>query len=121
TTLCFTLTDKTGLVQIDSTFIAPLNHILFTTTEPQGYRPQYVPGEFPVLAYWPGDANFDGVRNASDIVYLVNYLYRGGPAPPHPIAADVNGPDRLIDVQDLVYLINYLFRFGPVPRPGDPW
>ncbi|MGB8657664.1 MAG: dockerin type I repeat-containing protein, partial [Candidatus Zixiibacteriota bacterium] len=121
TTLCFTLTDKTGLVQIDSTFIAPLNHILFTTTEPQGYRPQFISEQFPVLTYWPGDANFDGMVDVSDVIYLVNYIYKSGPAPPHLISADVNGPDRSIDAQDIIYLINYLFKSGPNPHPGDPW
>jgi hypothetical protein len=122
TTLCFTLTDMTGLVQIDSTFILPINHVLFTTTKPEGYCPQYVSGEFPVLSYWPGDATFDGVyRDVSDVVYLINYLYRGGPPPPHPISADVNGPDRIIDIEDVLYLINYLYKSGPEPNPGDPW
>ncbi len=121
-TLCFTLNDITGLVQIDSTFIAPLNHVLFTTTEPQGYYPQYVPGEFPVLKFLPGDVSFDGeLVDVSDIVYLINYIYREGPLPPHPISADVNGPDRIIDIQDVVYLINYLYRHGPIPHSGDPW
>ncbi len=122
TTLCFTLTDMTGLVQIDSTFIGPISHLLFTTTEPEGYCPQYISGEIPVLAYWPGDVTFDGIlRDVSDVIYLVNYIYRSGPAPPHPISADVNGPDRLIDVADIIYMVNYLFRGGPEPLPGDPW
>jgi hypothetical protein len=122
TTLCFTLTDMTGIVQIDSTFILPINHLLFTTTEPEGYRPQFVVGEFPVLPYWPGDVMFDGeLRDISDVVYLINYIYKNGPAPPHPISADVNGPDRMIDIEDVLYMINYLYRFGPEPKPGDPW
>ena len=122
TTLCFTLTDMTGVVQIDSTFFYPINHLLFTTTEPFGYRPQYVAGEFPVLPYWPGDVTFDGeLRDASDVVYLINYIYKQGPAPLHPISADINGPDRLIDVEDIVYLLNYLYRSGSEPNPGDPW
>ena len=124
TTLCFTLTDMTGIVQIDSSFIGPINHLLFTTTAPLGYRPQFVSGEFPVLPYWPGDVTFDGeMRDISDVVYLINYIYRFGPAPPHPISADINNaiPDRIIDIEDVMYLINYLYRFGPVPYPGDPW
>ena len=124
TTLCFTLTDMTGLVQIDSSFIGPINHLLFTTTEPEGYCPQYVSGEFPVLPYWPGDVTFDGeLIDISDVVYLINYIYKAGPAPPHPISADVNNaiPDGIIDIEDMMYLINYLYRFGPVPYPGDPW
>jgi hypothetical protein len=124
TTLCFTLTDMTGLVQIDSSFIGPINHLLFTTTEPEGYCPQYVSGEFPVLPYWPGDVTFDGeLIDISDVVYLINYIYKAGPAPPHPISADINNaiPDRIIDIEDVLYLINYLYRFGPEPYPGDPW
>ncbi|MFH1336382.1 MAG: hypothetical protein ABII96_07670 [Candidatus Zixiibacteriota bacterium] len=121
-TLCFTLTDLTGLLAIDSTFTAPMSHILFTTTEPQGYCPQYIPGEFPVLKYWPGDITFDGeLVDVADIVYLLNFIYKNGPYPSHPVSADVNGPDRLIDIEDVVYLINYLYRHGSNPLPGDPW
>jgi len=124
TTLCFTLTDMTGVVQIDSSFIGPINHLLFTTTEPQGYCPQFIAGEFPVLPYWPGDVTFDGeLIDISDVVYLLNYIYKYGPAPSHPISADINNaiPDRIIDIEDVMYLINYLYRFGPEPYPGDPW
>jgi hypothetical protein len=121
-TLCFTLTDNTGLVMFDSTFFPPMNHLLFTTTEPQGYCPQYIPGEFPVLKYWPGDVTFDGgLVDVCDAVYLINFIYRNGPAPLHPISADINGPDDATDVQDIVYMINYLYREGPLPLPGDPW
>ncbi len=122
TTLCFTLTDMTGIVQIDSTFILPINHLIFTTTEPQGYHPQYVAGEFPVLPYWPGDVTFDGERrDLEDVLYLINYIYKGGLAPPHPISAEITEPDSTIDIEDVLYLINYLYKFGPVPNPGDPW
>jgi len=30
---------------------------------------------------WVGDANCDGIINVGDIVYLVSYLYKGGPEP----------------------------------------
>jgi hypothetical protein len=61
-----------------------------------------------------GDANGDGVINVSDVVYLVNYLFIGGP-PPCPLAAgDVNS-DGITNVSDVVYLINYLFIGGPPP------
>jgi len=122
TTLCFTLNDMTGIVQIDSTFISPINYLLFTTTEPQGYHPQYVAGEFPVLPYWPGDVTFDGERrDLEDVIYLINYIYKGGPAPPHPISAEITEPDSNIDIEDVLYLINYLYKFGPDPLPGNPW
>jgi hypothetical protein len=121
TSLCFTLTDQTGIVQIDSVFIPPINQLLFTTTEPQGYRPQYVAAEIPVVAYLPGDANFDSWRDVADAVYLLNYIYKGGPPPQHPITSDMNMPDDLIDIEDVIYLLNYLFKNGAAPLPGDPW
>ncbi len=99
-----------------------MNHLLFTTTEPQGYCPLFMPGEFPVLKYWPGDVTFDGeLVDVADIVFLLNFIYKNGPYPSHPVSADVNGPDRLIDIEDVVYLINYLYKHGSNPFPGDPW
>jgi hypothetical protein len=109
------------LVVVDSTFFPPVNHFIFTTTEPLGYAPQFALGDFPVIEYWPGDANFDGKLDIADVVFLLNYIYIDGPPPPHPISADLNEPDRVIDVQDVVYLIAYLYQSGPNPLPGDPW
>ncbi|MFQ6002581.1 MAG: dockerin type I repeat-containing protein [Candidatus Zixiibacteriota bacterium] len=64
-----------------------------------------------------GDANGDGQINASDVVFLINYLFIGGP-PPQPLSAgDING-DCLVNSADVVYLINYLFAGGPIPEPG---
>jgi hypothetical protein len=121
TTLCFTVLEQTGVVQIDSTFSEPINHLLFTTTEPQGYKPQFVAAEIPVVPYWPGDASSDERRDLSDVIYILNFIYKDGPAPKHPIAADVNLPDRIIDIQDALYLLNYLYKDGPEPLPGDAW
>jgi hypothetical protein len=63
-----------------------------------------------------GDANGDGTVNVGDPVYLVTYLYKGGPEPPAPIErADANN-DCLVDVADVVYLVAYLFQSGPDPE-----
>ncbi|HVP35506.1 MAG TPA: CARDB domain-containing protein [Terriglobales bacterium] len=64
----------------------------------------------------PGDANSDGTVSTSDIVYLVNYLFKGGP-PPNPMCkADVNH-DHRVNIADVVYLVSYLFKGGPPPSP----
>jgi len=120
-TLCFTLNDQTGIVQIDSIFMPPINQLLFATTEPQGYRPQFVAGEIPVITYLPGDATFNYWLDVADAVYLLNFIYKGGPLPQHPITSDINLPDDLIDIEDVIYLLNYLYKRGPAPHPGDPW
>lgn len=61
-----------------------------------------------------GDANGDGVVDVGDVVYLVNYLFAGGP-PPYPLLAGDANSDGNVDVADVVYLINYLYRDGPPP------
>ena len=67
--------------------------------------------------YVYGDANADGVVTVGDMVHLVNYLYRLGPAPDPPSAGDVNA-DCVISVGDIIYLMNYLYREGPVLQRG---
>jgi hypothetical protein len=55
-----------------------------------------------------GDANGDGVINSTEVVYLINYLFIGGPAPEPWHLGDANC-DGTMNVNDAVYLINYLF------------
>lgn len=64
-----------------------------------------------------GDANGDQEVTISDVVYIVNYLFRSGPAPDPIQAGDVNCDDKA-DIVDAVYIVNYLFKGGP--SPGDP-
>jgi hypothetical protein len=60
-----------------------------------------------------GDSNVDGTIDVADAVFLINYLFCGGPDPP-PVLGDVNW-DGAINGADVVFLINYLFRGGPEP------
>jgi len=61
-----------------------------------------------------GDANGDGTINSADVVYLINYLFKGGPAPDPLWVGDCNC-DEVLNSADVVYLINYLFKGGPPP------
>jgi hypothetical protein len=61
-----------------------------------------------------GDANVDREITVDDVVYLISWLYRGGPEPDPYIAGDATCNDE-VDVDDVVYLISYLFRNGPPP------
>jgi hypothetical protein len=69
--------------------------------------------------YLRGDPNGDRKITVSDVVYLINYLFKGGLPPlclPPPFLAcgDANC-DGKVSVSDVVYLINYLFKGGPPP------
>jgi hypothetical protein len=59
-----------------------------------------------------GDADGTGTLDVSDVFYLINALFAGGPAPLK--SADANG-DGKVDVADVFYLINYLFAAGSGP------
>ncbi len=61
-----------------------------------------------------GDANYDELVNILDVVFLINYKYKSGPAPLYLDAADVNN-DLAINILDIVYLINFKYKGGPVP------
>jgi hypothetical protein len=67
--------------------------------------------------YLYGDANQDHNTSISDVVYLINYLFKGGNEPYFLACGDVND-DCQTSVSDVVYLINYLFRGGPAPEAG---
>ena len=61
-----------------------------------------------------GDANTDNWLNLLDVIYVINYLYKGGSAPASPEAADANF-DGGINLMDATYLVNYFYKSGPPP------
>jgi len=63
-----------------------------------------------------GDAKHDNqIILVDDIVYLVDHLFKGGPAPPCLDEGDAKADNGLILVDDIVYLVDHLFKGGPVP------
>ena len=61
-----------------------------------------------------GDCNGDREIDLVDVVYLINYLFSGGPAPVPIESGEVNCDD-VVDIVDAVYLINYVFNGGSAP------
>ncbi len=66
-----------------------------------------------------GDADGSNLVTISDAVYLINYIFAGGPPPSPTIRgdADCNG---IVTISDAVYLINYIFAGGAQPCAGCP-
>ncbi len=56
-----------------------------------------------------GDADRSGEVNLADVVFVLNYLFSGGPAPDPPAAGDQNC-DGAINIADCVYLLYYLYE-----------
>ena len=72
----------------------------------------------PVPVFIRCDPNNDGQSDIADAIFLVNSLFRGGPAAGCQASADCNG-DSLYDVSDALYNIAHQFSGGPAP--GAPY
>jgi hypothetical protein len=64
--------------------------------------------------YKCGDSNGDGKVTVSDIVYDINYLFKGG-SPPAPFKAGDATCDSKVTVADVIFKVSYLFKGGPLP------
>ena len=62
-----------------------------------------------------GDVNGDCKIDVLDVVFLLNYIFVGGPAPVPLCIGDVNRSGGAPDSDDALYLISYLFLYGPPP------
>jgi hypothetical protein len=87
----------------------------------QSVHPATSPGTvvFPPRPFLRGDGNNDGEVNASDGIYVLDWLFRGGAEPPCLEAADING-NRQVNIADPVYLFQALFIGGPPPPAPYP-
>lgn len=66
-----------------------------------------------------GDANGDELVNITDAVYLIDFIFNGGPAP-DPLEVGDSSCDSLTNITDAVFLINFIFNGGPAPCETCP-
>jgi hypothetical protein len=66
------------------------------------------------LDYLCGDADGNSIVNISDVVYLISYIFGGGPAPDPLLSGDADC-NEIVNISDAVYLIAYIFGGGPEP------
>jgi hypothetical protein len=74
-------------------------------------------GQFTLIGHTSGDVDLSGRVDIADLIFLVEFIFVGGPPPQVISAGDVNGSGGVIDISDLVYLIEYMFQDGPEPPP----
>jgi hypothetical protein len=79
---------------------------------------QGVPDDPAILAR--GDSNSDGRVDLSDVLFINNYLYNGGPAPPCMNQADANN-DGVVNGSDAIFLCNWLYNGGRAPPYPGPY
>ncbi len=64
----------------------------------------------------PGETDNLPPINILDIVRLINYKYKGGPAPiPYALCSGDATCNCVVDILDIVFLINYKYKNGPEP------
>jgi len=66
-----------------------------------------------------GDANGSSSVDIDDVVYLIDYIFGGGPEPV-PLSAGESDCSGAIDIDDVVYMINYIFLGGSAPCECPP-
>ncbi len=76
--------------------------------------------DITVMGELCGDVNSDESVDIDDIVFLVAYIFMGGPAPEPMMAGDVNCSEN-VDIDDIVYLIQHVFMglLDPCDPDGD--
>ncbi len=117
-----TTTDRTVVLYI---ITVPAEHFCFSTPEGECIgisggivdttKVNVSDGSLTVLVPICGDIDGSAaIPDVGDLMYLVQYLFGGGPPPPVPDMGDVDGSGG-IDVADVTYLVSYLFQGGPAP------
>lgn len=81
--------------------------------------PGFIP-EIDVLILRRGDANNDARVDSTDAIFVMNYLFSGGPEPPCLNQADANN-DGIVDASDSIFLLDWLFNGASEPPYPGPY
>ena len=108
-----------GDLCVDSISLPPCGGFLFIDMS----GPAIIPRLVDIPACWPvvlkcGNPNGDNDVDVADVVFLINYIFRDGPAPDPLPLGDANA-DGAINMGDITYLLRAAFRLGPQPQCPD--
>ena len=62
-----------------------------------------------------GDVNQDANITSADIIYLVNFVFKGGPPPQLSESEGDTNCDGSVTSADIIFLVNFVFKGGPPP------
>jgi len=108
----------TATIVIDSSFVEPAGEFISVTCELTEFIPQFEQGIIVIQNFICGDVNASTFVDIDDVVYLIQYLFAGGPEP-EPVESGEVDCSEPIDIDDIVYLIVYLFQGGVAPCDPD--
>ncbi len=91
------------------------NFDILARPEVELYRKTEIPFVDP--GFIRGDVNVDGKVNISDVIRLLNYLFRSWDAPSCAKAADAND-DGSLNIGDATWTLFHLFHARAMPQPG---
>jgi hypothetical protein len=74
---------------------------------------------FTALDHICGDSDGNETVSIGDAVFIINYIFGGGPAPNSLEAAD-SDCSGAVSIGDAVYIINFIFGGGPAPCSACP-
>jgi subtilisin family serine protease len=77
--------------------------------------PVFYSGSIEIESCARGDVDCSSGIDISDLVYLVDYMFNGGPPPDPYYVGNIDGVGESIDISDLVYMIDFMFNSGPPP------
>lgn len=83
------------------------------------WKHRIAPGVFSPVLYSCGDADGSGAVNTADAVFLIAYIFSGGPEPESRVSGDpdCNGS---VNIADAVFVIGYIFGDGLAPCAACP-
>jgi hypothetical protein len=111
--------DGTGMFEFCPVYEQIGEHdVLFIASDGVLQDSEWVTFTVTEFSYVCGDADGSQDVDIDDAVYLITYIFSGGPAPDPYESGDADCSGE-VDIDDVVFVITYIFGGGPAPCDTD--